>query len=416
MNAPNPSEQTRHASNAIAGNSRPDAQMPTGQLPAFTVAGFLTIMTENMPSGLLPQIGHGLDVSEATAGQLLTAYALGSVVAAIPVVTATRSMHRRPLLLAIITTLLVFNSITAASTSYPLTLAARFIAGMAAGVIWGLLAGDARRLVHPDQQGKATAVVGLGQPVALCLGVPLESWLGAAISWRGVFWVMSAIAAALLVWIRTSVPDAPGQPASTQRSLAQVARTRGLRPILAVIFVWILAHNILYPYIAPFAAATGIGADHIGLLLLVFGIASIAGVWIIGHGVDAALRPLTLASLAGFTIAALILTYATTSPALIYTGVVLWGLTFGGAPTLLQTATADVGGDDADIALSMLVTVFNLGVAGGGLIGGLLLTPLGVTRFPLTLIALALLATLIVTTSTAGFRPGHRGTHTSSDG
>ncbi|QIN29864.1 MFS transporter [Brevibacterium luteolum] len=368
-------------------------------------------MTENMPSGLLPQISEGLGVSESFAGQLLTLYALGSVVAAIPIVAATRGMDRRPLLMSTIAVLLVFNSLTALSGSYILTLIARFIAGMAAGVIWGLLAGYARRLVPVEQQGKAMAVVGVGQPIALCLGVPLGAWLGSVLEWRGVFWTMSAIALVLLVWIRLAVPNLPGQPIASRRPLLKVARTPGLRSVLCVIFIWILAHNILYTYIAPFAIETGVGAERVGLLLLIFGVASIIGVWLVGAHIDAALRKLTILSLAGFAIAALTLAFASDSTVLAYVGTVLWGLTFGGAPTLLQTSTADVGGDDADIALSMLVTVFNLAVAGGGLIGGILLQPLGVTQFPIVLAILALAGVIIVLTSQSGFRPGHRSSH-----
>ncbi len=43
-------------------------QLPIWKLLAFTVAGFLTIMTETMPAGLLPQISQGLHISEAYAG------------------------------------------------------------------------------------------------------------------------------------------------------------------------------------------------------------------------------------------------------------------------------------------------------------------------------------------------------------
>lgn len=384
---------------------------PVIGLLAFTVSGFLTIMTENMPSGLLLEISTALDVSESLAGQLLTLYALGSVVAAIPIVAATRSMDRRPLLLATIATLLVFNSVTALSGDYIVTLAARFIAGMAAGVIWGLLAGYARRLVPTHQQGKAMAIVGVGQPIALSLGLPLGAWLGTFLDWRGVFWTMSAVALILLIWIRAAVPNFPGQAAENQRPLRAVLTTPGLRPVLAVIFIWILAHNILYTYIAPFVSDVGLGSNRVGLLLLVFGISAIVGVWFVGARIDKALRTLTLISLAGFAVAALTLAFAAQSPVLVFAGTIAWGLTFGGAPTILQTATADIGGEDADVAISMLVTVFNLAVAGGGLVGGILLIPLGVTGFPWVLLALALIALAIVWRSTRGFRPGHRDQH-----
>ena len=65
--------------------------LPIWKLLAFTLAGFLAIMTETMPAGLLPQISESLGVSKALAGQLVTFYALGSVLAAIPFIAATRS-------------------------------------------------------------------------------------------------------------------------------------------------------------------------------------------------------------------------------------------------------------------------------------------------------------------------------------
>src|SRR5450830_970442 len=132
--------------------------LPVWKLLAFTMAGFLAIMTETMPAGLLPQISQGLGVSEALAGQLVTLYALGSVLAAIPIIAATRSWNRRPLLLLAIGGLLIFNSVTALSAHFGLILVARFVAGMAAGVIWGLLAGYARRMVPHRLQGRALAV------------------------------------------------------------------------------------------------------------------------------------------------------------------------------------------------------------------------------------------------------------------
>lgn len=147
--------------------NRSAPSLPIWKLLAFTVAGFITIMTEIIPAGLLALISHDLEVSEALAGQMISVYALGSVIAAIPVVAATRSWSRKPLLLLAITGLFVFNSLTALSSSYIVILISRFIAGMSAGIIWGILAGYARSLVPAHLQGRAMAIVGVGQPIAL---------------------------------------------------------------------------------------------------------------------------------------------------------------------------------------------------------------------------------------------------------
>jgi len=383
-------------------------RFPVWKLLAFTTAGFLAIMTETMPAGLLPQISDGLEVSEALAGQLVTLYALGSVLAAIPVISVTRSWRRRPLFLMAIAGLFAFNMVTALSSRYELTLAARFAAGMAAGVVWGLLAGYTRRLVPVHLQGRALAVASIGQPIALCIGVPLGTWLGTLFDWRGVFWIMSAVSLVLFIWVRLAVQDLAGQSASQRLPIRRIAMAPGIRPVLLALFVWILAHNMLYTYIAPFLVSAGLG-PRVDAVLLLFGAASMAGIWITGLWVDRWLRVLTLLSLAVFAIAAFVLGLSGNSPILLLLGVAAWGLTFGGAPTLLQTALADAAGDSADVAQSMLVTVFNLAVAGGGVAGGLLLERLRSAVFPWALAALALIGLGIVWSAKShGFPPGHR--------
>lgn len=384
--------------------------LPVGRLLAFTTAGFLTIMTENMPAGLLPEIGGGLGVSEALAGQTVTLYALGSVLAAIPVIAMTRSWNRRPLFSVAIAGLLIFNTITALSASYGLMLLARFVAGMSAGVVWGLVAGYARRMAPSHLQGRALAIVAVGQPIALCLGVPLGAWLGGLFDWRTVFWIMSALALVVLIWVRSGVPDFPGQSADQRKPVHQVFLIPGVRPVLFVLFTWILAHNILYTYIAPFLVATETGL-RIDIILLLFGISAVVGVWGTGVLVDRWLRGLTLLSLAVFTMAALVLALATHSTVAVVIGIAAWGLTFGGAPTLLQTALADNAGDHADVAQSVLVTVFNLAVAGGGVIGGLIVDKLGPVPLPWALVALIVLSLVSAwSADTHGFQSGRRGT------
>lgn len=78
---------------------------------------------------------------------MITVYALGSLLAAIPLTIATQGWRRRNVLLLTIFGFLVFNSITAWSSNYLLTLIARFFAGACAGLAWSLLAGYARRMV-----------------------------------------------------------------------------------------------------------------------------------------------------------------------------------------------------------------------------------------------------------------------------
>ncbi|SPL72004.1 MFS transporter [Acinetobacter stercoris] len=382
--------------------------IPLAKLLAFSIAGFLTIMTETIPAGLLPQISQGLQISEAQAGQLISAYAMGSVIAAIPVIALTRTWNRRPLFLLAIAGLLVFNSLTALSTHYMLTLAVRFIAGMCAGIIWGLLAGYARRLVPFHLQGKALAIASVGQPLALAIGVPLGTWLGSIMSWQSVFWIMSILAFILYIWFHIAVPDFTGQEQKYQKPIHLIFLISGIPSVLLTLFCWILAHNILYTYIAPFSNSMGLG-NQVDLILMLFGLSSIIGIWLTGLYVDRWLRKLTLYSLALFAVAISIFAFSSQTPLLIFFGIMIWGITFGGAPTLLQTALADTAGEDADVAQSMLVTIFNLAVAGGSIFGGILLSQYGIGSFIWVMLGLIVIGFVLVWLAKMhGFRHGQR--------
>ena len=396
-------------------HSLEDQTLPMGKLLVFTMTGFITIMTETMPAGLLYQISADLSISEALAGQLITLYALGSVVAAIPIISITQSWNRRPLLLIAIAGLLVFNIITAVSNSFMLILAARFCAGMSAGVIWGLLAGYARRLVTFSLQGRALAIAGVGQPIALAFGVPLGTWLGTFLDWRSVFWIMSVISLFLLIWIRLFIPDFVGQSIKERLSIRDIFLLPGIRSVLLALFAWVLAHNILYTYISVYLALMGLG-NRVDVILLLFGITSIGGIWLTGIFVDRFLRNLTILSLALFFLASLLFSLAGNSIFAILTAISLWGITFGGAPILLQTALADNARGATDLAQSILVTVFNLAVAGGGLIGGLLIDfKGGVSLSWAVMILIPIALSVVWMAKNHGFKLGTRANNWTSD-
>ena len=101
---------------------------------------WLLCIVTGLPAGLLPSIASGLQITEAIAGQLVAVYALGSLLAAIPLTSLTQGLRRRPVLLATIICFVIGNTLTAMAESIGVVLIARFIAGCAAGLAWGILA------------------------------------------------------------------------------------------------------------------------------------------------------------------------------------------------------------------------------------------------------------------------------------
>ncbi len=389
----------------------PRSKLPTAALAGLAASGFLCIVTETLPAGLLPQIASGLQISEAIAGQLVAVYALGSLLAAIPLTSLTQGLRRRPVLLTTIICFVVGNTLTAWAGSITVVLVARFVAGCAAGLAWGILAGYARSIVRADQTGPAMALAMVGVPLALSLGVPIGTFLGDLVGWRGSFLILSALSVVLIGWIIFKVPDAAGRTGDDRPSLRRVVATPGIIPILLVILAWMTGHNTLYTYIAPFATAASVRVD---LVLLAFGISSLVGIWIVGRLVDRMLRMLVLLAIGSFAAVAVLLTYAGGQGLAVYAAAIVWGLGFGGAGAMMQTASADAAGDGVDLAQAMVTTAWNLAIAVGGALGGVLLTTGGTTLLPPAVVALTLIAFLIALAARRfAFPPGHRSTSAS---
>ena len=157
--------------------AHPADKLPLAALLALAMTGFLALLTETLPAGML-RISAGMGISETLAGQFVTLYAIGSVAAAVPLTTATQGWRRRP-------------AARGAGRDPDLQHAdgadrqlhrgpgRAFPAGMAGGLIWGMLAAM-RAGWWPIRSRRALAIAGVGAPIALSLGVPLGTLVRSA--------------------------------------------------------------------------------------------------------------------------------------------------------------------------------------------------------------------------------------------
>lgn len=372
----------------------PGGAFPWAALLVMAMMGFLLIATETMPAGLMPQIAAGLDITEGTAGQFVSAYALGTVVAAMPAVAMTRGIRRKPVFVVGILGFLAANLITAFSTDILLSLGARLVAGAFSGLLWGMIAGYARRITAPEYAGRALSVASLGTPVGLAVGTPFGSWLGTTFDWRWSFGVLSILTVITVLLAFFLVPDAPGQRASTSVPLARVLGIPGVAVVLAVIISWMLGHNILYTYIGSYLRTVGVPVP-IDVALVVFGAAAIAGIAFTAALIDKSLRRLVLLSLGSFIAAGTVLIIGQGSVVAVIAAILLWGIAFGGAAAQLQTAMSAASGDNADVANSMLGVAFNLAIFAAGVAGAVVIGTFDGLVLPLVMAGLAAVALIL---------------------
>jgi predicted MFS family arabinose efflux permease len=359
------------------------------------LSGFIGILTECLPAGLLPEISRSLHTSVAATGQIVTIYALATALAAIPLSRLTAKWPRKYVLYVALAIVVVTNTLTALSSNYALTMVIRFVAGVGTAMIWPLLAGYAARLAPQGQQGRAIAIALAGTPLSLALGVPIGTWLSHFGGWQVAFYASAALAVLNLAWILVTLPNLPGQSDDERFTVSQVLVMPGLRVILFGLTAYMVAHNILYTYITNFLEYAGM-SDQAGWVLFAFGVTSVLSVLVVGAHIDHHLRKLVVGSTVLFAISVLALAVFSGLPVLVYIAVAAWGFAFGSSPSLFIAAAIDATGPAAHVAQSITITVFSASIALGGLVGGLLIADLGTASMTWVSLALLVAATAAV--------------------
>ena len=349
--------------------ARGRSPLPTAFLLA--AVGFVTLLTEVLPAGVLPAMAADLGTTEAIAGQSVAVFALGCIVAAIPISRLLARLDRRTVVLLAIAVSALANAGTAAAPDLLTHLATRFAAGLVAGVVWAMLPGYTRGFTSQERFGSTLGIVLSGATLGFALGVPAGAVLSAELGWRAVFGIVAATTALLGVVAVVLAPRVAGTRPGRSTRMGAALRLPAVVTILVALAVCIIGQNIAYTYLAPVLADRGTPVP-LGLLLAVFGVASVLGT--LGAGRLANVRlGITILGAAVLGTVGLGVVAADPPVALLLGAAGGWGLAFGAYSVLFQVAIARVAGNAADAAQSALVTMWNVSIAVGGAVGGIIL-------------------------------------------
>ena len=334
---------------------------------------FVGILSELVPSGVLPQMTDGLGVSESQVGFLVGVYALASAVCAIPLVSATLAVNRKKLLLALLAGFAVSNIAVALSSSYAVVVACRILGGICAGVMWPMIAAYGTSLVPEDMHGKAITVIMSGNTLGISIGLPVMTTIGITFGWRTEFMVLGLIVAAIAVLSYFVLPPVEGEKLTRSNSPWAVLKKPSILVILLLTFLSVAAHYGAYTYITLLVELISF-TGGIGLAMLIFGIGSVISVVVSAKYIDAYLRPLIVSMLAtgGISMAMLLAFRGTIG--LSHFAFFLWGLAFGPLVTMYQTAVSKQVEEAKGVATSVQSSVFNFSIMVATWLGGLLLT------------------------------------------
>ncbi|WP_427173681.1 MFS transporter [Arthrobacter sp. 92] len=353
--------------------------MPIG-LIALALGGFGIGLTEFVIMGLLPEVAADFRVTEATAGWLISGYALAVVVGALLLTAAVTRFERKPALAVLMVLFIAGNLVSAISPDYRTMMIGRVIAALAHGAFFGIGAVVAASMVAPTKKAGAIAIMFTGLTAANVLGVPFGTMLGQAAGWRSTFWAITGIGVLALAGILALVPKTGSGDASRSASgglRGELSAFRSGQVWLSIV-VTILGYGGMFgafTYIAfTLTDVTGFSAAMVPWLLILFGVGLFIGNTVGGRAADKNVDRTLLVVLSALVV--VLVVFALTSsnqPMTIASMVLLGGFGFATVPGL-QMRVMKYAKSAPTLASGANIGAFNVGNALGAWMGGATIT------------------------------------------
>jgi DHA1 family inner membrane transport protein len=377
-------------------------KLPYFPLLILSGAIFVSVTSEFLPTGLLPDMAADLKVSQSQIGLLVTAFAATVVLTTAPLAVVTRRFSRKWLMIVLLASFALSNVLAGIAPTYELLVAARILGGLAHGLFWAVTGPYAAHLVPPHLLARAISVTTAGGTLAFIIGVPIGTALGHSLGWRYAFIVMAGVVVFFTVLVALFLPPVKHiEDLATGEIRLPTRRDPTVWAVAAVclsVILIVLGHNLLYTYIAPWLIeVASFGPEAIPGLLLGYGLAGAVGLILAGAFGDRYPRTTFAAFLIGVILSVFTLALSADSPTLVVVAFVLWSASFGGLPSMLHARVLHAASRNIrDIAAAFLTTSFNFAIGGGALLGGILLDSFGLTVLPWGLITFIVAALVFV--------------------
>ncbi|MFB4319319.1 MFS transporter [Actinomadura sp. 21ATH] len=385
-------------------------------MPALGLGVFAVGTDEFVLAGMLPLLGDTFGIPIATAGQVVTAFALVCAVLAPVLGTLTARWPRRRILLIALGVYLAGNAATAVAPSFPLLVTAQMVAAAGAGLFVPAAAVTAAALVPAERRGRAIALVTTGFTAATALGAPIGTVLGGALGWRATVWFLAGLAVLGMVFVLVLVPGRVTVPApeGLGERLRPLRDPRALA-LMGTTLVGFTAVYIPYTYIsAVFEPATGGDSGRLAVLLFLFGAVGALANYAGGTLADRlGGRAVASGAIALLTAALLVMPLATGSLAAAAVMVVAYGVPAWALTTPQQHRLIALDPASASVYVSLNAAILYLAISLSGMAGAAGIGWFGAGRLAPAAAVIALLALgLSELAHRLTRRPGHDETRT----
>ena len=375
-------------------------------LPGWLFVLFLTLLAtatdEFIIAGVLRPVAADLGVSVSAAGQLVTVFAVVYALGAPTLAVVFERFPKRAVIVAGLLAFVVANAAAALAPGYWSLMAARIVAALAAAVVTSAAFTTAAMGAPEGMQGRYLGVATAGMTAALFTGVPVGSWIGGIAGWRATFWFIAAVGALAALGLLVTAPNIAGStPAPLRERLSPLHNGAVLR-LVTVTFLAASGGLMFYTYLGALTSEVAGGSyGLVSVMLLIVGVAGLAGALLFGKAVDAMGAQRSLRLVVGGHVIALALAAAVAfggvgGAVLLGAVIAFWSLfAWGLTPPIQGSVMAAAGPQAGMTAMALNIAGLYLGTGLASAVGGVVISVFDVRYVPAAAAVMLLLSFLL---------------------
>lgn len=339
----------------------------------LTMISFLIGTSQFVIVGILDKVAASAGVSVATAGQLITAFALASAIGTPLVMVATTKLDQRRQLLLALAIFLLGIAITLVFPGFGFLMASRIILGVGTGVFIVTAYAITAKLASPGYQGEAMSNISMGFSASLVFGVPLGRVITAAYDWQTIFGGIGFLSLLGTLAVARLLPAMSGETTAPLGKQFALLKRPSIAAALGMTFFVFIGYSVVNTYITPFLSAVRpMSEQEMSSILFALGLASLIGSKLGGFLADRLGTPRTLfGSVAVQTLSLALVSATSGSVSVTILLIMLWATsawTFGLTQSFNIVSLAP---EASGIMLSLNSSFVQLGFAVGAGIGGI---------------------------------------------